>query len=139
MAKTIKQIADELNVNKQRVYRYIKKNHITEAHQKNGVMYYDENAQKQITSYFRRVELENITSEKSLASASFDVLLKQSEMLKNELEAKNEQIAQLQKLLDQQQQLNAMTAQKLEMLEQKEAAEVLPPENKEKLWWQFWK
>ena len=69
MAKTIKQIADELNVNKQRVYRYIKKNHITEAHQKNGVMYYDENAQKQITSYFRRVELENITSEKSLASA----------------------------------------------------------------------
>lgn len=139
MAKTIKQIADELNVNKQRVYRYIKKNHITEAHQKNGVMYYDENAQKQITSYFRRVELENITSEKSLASASFDVILKQSEMLKNELEAKNEQIAQLQKLLDQQQQLNAMTAQKLEMLEQKEAAEVLPPENKEKLWWQFWK
>lgn len=139
MAKTIKQIADELNVNKQRVYRYIKKNHITEAHQKNGVMYYDENAQKQITSYFRMVELENITSEKTLASASFDVILKQSEMLKNELEAKNEQIAQLQKLLDQQQQLNAMTAQKLEMLEQKEAAEVLPPENKEKLWWQFWK
>lgn len=139
MAKTIKQIADELNVNKQRVYRYIKKNHITEAHQKNGVMYYDENAQKQIISYFKRVELENITSEKSLASASFDVILKQSEMLKNELEAKNEQIAQLQKLLDQQQQLNAMTAQKLEMLEQKEAAKVLPPENKEKLWWQFWK
>lgn len=139
MAKTIKQIADELNVNKQRVYRYIKKNHITEAHQKNGVMYYDENAQKQITSYFRRVEIENITSEKSLASASFDVLLKQSEMLKNELEAKNEQIAQLQKLLDQQQQLNAMTAQKLEMLEQKEADEVPPQENKEKPWWQFWK
>lgn len=34
MAKTIKQIADELRVSKQQVYRYIKRNHISEAHQK---------------------------------------------------------------------------------------------------------
>ena len=32
MAKTIKEIADELGVDKQKVYRFIKKNHINEAH-----------------------------------------------------------------------------------------------------------
>lgn len=31
--KTIKQISDELGVDKQKVYRYIKKNHIKEVHQ----------------------------------------------------------------------------------------------------------
>ena len=39
MAKTMKQIADEIGIDKQRVYRYIKKNHVNVAHQKNGVMY----------------------------------------------------------------------------------------------------
>ena len=33
MPKTIKQIADELGVSKQRVYRFIKQNCINEAHQ----------------------------------------------------------------------------------------------------------
>ena len=50
MAKTIKQMADALGVDKQRVYRYIKKNCISEAHQKNGVMYYDEVVEKRIFS-----------------------------------------------------------------------------------------
>lgn len=45
MEKTIKQISDEIGVDKQKVYRYIKKNHINESHQENGVMYYDQNAQ----------------------------------------------------------------------------------------------
>lgn len=48
MSKTIKQIADELNIDKQKVYRFIKRNHITEAHQINGVMYYDEAAESKI-------------------------------------------------------------------------------------------
>lgn len=45
---TIKQLSDEIGVDKQKVYRYIKKNHINEAHQENGVMYYDETVQMQI-------------------------------------------------------------------------------------------
>lgn len=93
--KTIKQIADEIGIDKQRVYRYIRKNHINEAHQENGVMYYDEKAQTQIQSYFTRQSLEITTSEKSLVSASYDVLLKQSELLSKELEIKNEQIREL--------------------------------------------
>ena len=52
MAKTIKQIADEIGLDKQKVYRFIKKNHINEAHQKNGVMYYDEAVKSHIKSHF---------------------------------------------------------------------------------------
>ena len=137
---TIKQLSDEMGVDKQKVYRYIKKNHINEAHQENGVMYYDENVQRQVKSHFTRIELESITSEKALASASFDVLLKQSEMLKNELEAKNEQIAQLQKqleqthkLIDQEQQLRMAEHQRVLMLEQQEE------EPQKKHWWKFGK
>lgn len=92
MEKTLKQIADELGVDKQRVYRFVKKNRITEAHQKNGVKHYDEAAQNQILSHFRQIKQEVTVSEQTLSSASFDVLLKQSEMLKNELEIKNRQI-----------------------------------------------
>lgn len=52
MAKTIRQIADELGVSKQRVYRFIKQNCINEAHQRNGVMYYDDAAETRIKQGF---------------------------------------------------------------------------------------
>ena len=46
--KTIREIANELGVDKQKVYRFIKQNHINEAHhealQRSGVKYYDEAA-----------------------------------------------------------------------------------------------
>jgi len=93
--KTIKQIADALEVDKQRVYRYIKKNHINEAHHKNGVMYYDDKAQTLIQNYFSEDKIEASTSGKSIASASYDVLLKQSELFAKELDIKNEQIREL--------------------------------------------
>lgn len=127
MAKTIKQIADELQIDKQKVYRFIKKNYINEAHQKSGVMYYDETVENLIKSHFSKnttsTEVHQITSN----DVVIDVLMKQSEMLKNELEIKNKQIEQLnkrleenQKLLDQAQQLHAMTEQKVKLLEQTE-------------------
>lgn len=138
MSKTIKQIADELGIDKQRVYRYIKKNHINEAHQKNGVMYYDEVVESGIKQAFSQ-------NEPRQASASndtvIDVLVKQSEMLQKELEIKNKQIEELnerlaenQKLLDQAQQLHAMTEQKMRLLEQKEehTEEII-----KKPWWKL--
>lgn len=81
------------------------------------------------------------TSE-SINEAVIDTLLKQTEMLKKELEIKNIQIKELnerlsesQKLLAYQQQLQAMAEQKLQLLEQKE----IQQEVKEKKRWQFWK
>ena len=56
-------------------------------------------------------------------------------VLKAELEAKDRQIEKLQMLLDQEQQLHALTAQQIKALpEQKE-----PDMTEEKKWWQFWK
>ena len=68
--KTIREIANELGVDKQKVYRFIKQNHINEAHhealQRSGV--------------------------KSYVEAVFDAVI---EMLQKELEIKNEQIKEL--------------------------------------------
>ena len=150
MAKTIKQMADALGVDKQRVYRYIKKSCIKEAHQKNGVMYYDEAVEKRIKQAFSQNEPHQ---ESASSDTVVDVLLKQSEMLQKELEIKNKQISDLndrlaecQKLLDQYQKLRAMekVVQKIEMENnpEKEEDSLTPssaePETRKKAWWKFW-
>lgn len=166
--KTIKQIADELGVDKQRVYRYIRKNHINEAHQKNGVMHYDEAAEMLIKQGFSK--------NKSLHEAHHEVLQNHIsdtvneaviEMLQNELQAKNEQIAALTEELALERQHSreqsdrlavlADQAQKLQLVQLKpELAETgadqqaaasadaeekwdVPESGTEKKWWQFWK
>jgi predicted transcriptional regulator len=49
--KTIREIAEAIGIDKQRVYRYIKSHGIA-PHQKNGVMYFDDTAEMQIKQYF---------------------------------------------------------------------------------------
>ncbi|MBE6025204.1 MAG: hypothetical protein E7231_18855 [Cellulosilyticum sp.] len=127
MAKTIKQIADNLGLDKQKVYRFIKKNHINEVHQKNGVMYFDEAVESLIKSHFSKITTSSEAHQITSNDAVIDVLVKQSEILKNELEIKNKQIDELnkrlkenQRLLDQQQQLQAIAENKIKLLEQKE-------------------
>lgn len=58
--KTLKQIADELGVSKQQVYRFVKAECINEvhhealeAHQSKSVKYYDEAAENTIKAYFQ--------------------------------------------------------------------------------------
>ena len=53
--KTIKQIADELGVNKQKVYRFIVKNHITASSEVKQSKLYDEAAERLIKSHFDRI------------------------------------------------------------------------------------
>lgn len=86
--KTIKEIAEELGVNKQKVYRYIKRHCISEAHQCNGVMYYDDAAESQIKSGL----FENTASREVHHDAVTDALV---EALRGELKVKNEQIQEL--------------------------------------------
>ncbi len=100
MLKTIKEIADELGVDKQKVYRYIKKNHIDEAHhevpQKNTVKQYDEVAQilikRGIIEESKSSEAHRDVLQKHITDTVSDVLV---DMLKKELEIKNEQIQEL--------------------------------------------
>lgn len=149
MSKTIKQIADELGVEKQKVYRFIQKNHIKEVHhethQKNGVKYYDDVAQmlikqglsdKVTSNEVHQNYIENTSNE-----AVFEALLKQIDVLQEqikikdeEIKVKNQQIEQLHKILDQEQQLRMVSEQKILQIED------LNPEQKEikKKWWQFW-
>lgn len=104
VAKTIKEIADELGVDKQKVYRYIKKNHIIEVHhealQKNGVKQYDEASETLI----KQGILQETTSSEALHEALqkrnneavFDTVSDAViDMLRKELEIKNEQIREL--------------------------------------------
>lgn len=137
MMKTIREIAKEIGVDKQKVYRYIKSNRIKEAHQKNGVMYYDDAAETTIKQGFSEKQPHQVSASND---AVVDVLLKQAEMLQRELEIKNKQIEELnqrlaesQKLLDQQQQLNAIAEQKMLQIEAKQNEEE-PPKKRWKLW-----
>lgn len=90
--KTIKEIADELGLPKQRVYRYVKRERISESHQRNGVMYYDEEAEVKIKKGF----LEDITSDETHREVLHDTVTDALvETLRKELDVKNEQIKSL--------------------------------------------
>ena len=95
--------------------------------------------------------LKVVDSKKMLDKSALELFKKQENsstveqqlinMLQTELNQKNEQIANLQKLLDQEQQLHAMARQELLFLQEKtqepEAIESEPTEPEKKKWWQF--
>ena len=99
MEKTLKQIAEELKIDKQAAYRFVVKNHINEAHQKAKVKYYDDAAQLLIAQGFSKKTTSKtaskITSKITSSDAVIEVLLMQSELLQKELEIKNKQIEHL--------------------------------------------
>lgn len=146
--KTVKQIANELGIDKQKVYRYIKSHGIeeihqdciNEAHQKNSTKYYDEVAENLIKQGFAdnsaSQEVYQEVHRKQINDTVNDTLLKQIEILQKELETKNNQIESLTRLLDQQQQLCAVSQKKIEELEDKQKEPVEPQQKKS--WWKFW-
>ena len=93
MDKSLKQIADELKIDKQKIYRFVLKNDVIETHQKSNVKYYDEKAQALIKKQFPRDFSDVRTSSEALDITLYDVLLKQFEVLQKELDIKNNQIA----------------------------------------------
>lgn len=104
---------------------------------------------KQLNNKLKKY-LKEVDGKKTLEKSALELFKKQENsstveqqlinMLQTELNQKNEQIAQLQKLLDQEQQLHAMAQQKLALLEEKnQEPEVEAPEPTEpvkKSWWQ---
>ena len=136
MSKTIKEIADELGVSKTAVRKKIANLGLQSGLRKNGNQFAIEKEQENmIKSAFSKKQPSTESSTKPSTSlqletvndAVVDVLLNQSEMLKNELKIKNKQIEELnkrleenQKLLDQQQKLHAMAEQKIQLLEHRE-------------------
>jgi DNA-directed RNA polymerase specialized sigma subunit len=90
--KTLKQIADNLGVSKQRVYRFVKANRITEAHQGHIGAHYDEAAESLILSHFKKETASHESHQKHISEAVFNTVV---DTLKSELEAKNRQIETL--------------------------------------------
>lgn len=133
-----KQIADKLNLPKQKVYRCIKLNHIKEAHTEtvkgNTVLMYDKQAIEQIESILQGgASTSSEVHQKAVHDTVNETVLKQLEILNEQLKTKDKQIENLQKLLDQEQQLNAMNQQKILALESKleEPNETDPKESDE--------
>lgn len=83
--KTIKQIADELGVNKQKVYRFIVKNHITASSEVKQSKLYDEAAERLIKSHFDRITTSCERSSEPHQKSGNEMLLEQ---LIKELEVK---------------------------------------------------
>ena len=154
----MKQLADEIGVDKQRVYRYIRKNNITEACQDAGVMQYDEAAETLIKEHFLKESASDDVNQG--VSDPFQSTITETliDMLKLELEFKNRQITEQQRSI---QDLTAIIATKdnqiLELTTSLNAAQALHAgtihkqltdnqpaeqksnEDKRRRWWQFWK
>lgn len=79
----------------------------------------------------KKTETKSKTSSRTKSETVSDLV----SVLEKELSAKNEQIAHLQKLLDQEQQLRMISEQKLLQIEEDKTVE----EGQKKKKWQFWK
>ena len=136
MSKTIKQLADELCVSKQAVFKKIKSEPLSTSLQQfvstvNGTVYISVDGEELIKQTFSQNERQQVTINQSstidskLMAALTDtiqVLKQQLELLNTQLQEKDRQIEQLQKLLDQQQQLHLVEQTKLlPILEEKQS------------------
>lgn len=139
MAKTIKQIADELGVSKTTVRKKIANLGLSDKLQTNGNQFaIDKEQERLIKSAFSKKETQ--TQNANLVcdfSESLQLVSDMVSTLTEQLKEKDKQIERLQielenaqKSIDQAQQLHAMTEQKIKLLEQKEQ----PAEKRH--WWQ---
>lgn len=114
---SMKQIADQLNVSKQRVYRCIKSNCISEAHHEvvkgNTVLMYD------IAAVERIKQLLGVTNNETVHDTVYEALLKQLEIKDQQIKELNERLAEAHKSLDQEQQLHLLSKQRIKELEEK--------------------
>ena len=127
--KTLTQIANELNVSKTAVRKKVEQSDLWNKLHKDGNRYVvDEELENIIKSMFSQTQkTKTKTKTKTETETESNKVL--VSLLQRELEIKNEQISQLQKLLDQEQQLRMVSETKLLQLEEKE--------NKKK-WWKIW-
>ncbi|TPR47071.1 hypothetical protein DY125_07475 [Apilactobacillus micheneri] len=143
MDKTIKKMSQEMGINKLRIYRFIDKNNIKSSKLINGAKAYDKASQELIYNNF----VHNYNKENN----HYDNLHDNDEaiaFIKNEIEEKNKQIDNLQRMLDQQQQLSLQDKQTIS--EQKEKLKALidskskdntndnKNEKRNDHWWHFW-
>lgn len=119
--KTVKELADELGVSKQRVMYHVKKLSTKEHQKKDNTIYINEIGQKAIKSRLEDLKADKQTDKKSKSFADKEYI----NTLKEQLDKKDKQLEKMEKLLDQQQQLHLQANQRIEHLERQLAVE--PP------------
>lgn len=152
--KTVAQIADKLGINKLRVYRFIDKNSIAPTETIKGVNYYDKHAQALINKHFIDKKTAATVSDNDTSDTrnekELEQLLREKtdriSFIEIQITEKDEQIKQLTKLLDQQQQLSLSDKNEVMMLKEKvrEMESLMSPvtekeEQKKNRWFNFWK
>ncbi|MDK1727320.1 helix-turn-helix domain-containing protein [Dellaglioa algida] len=105
---SIAELAEITGVNKQQVYRFIKKNHIKTTSKVNQKLLFDDVVKSTIMSAFS----DNSTSKTTLSDTVNDVVL-------NQLNIKDQEIARLHTILDQQQKLTLQTNNQIANLQDK--------------------
>lgn len=118
---TLKQLADETNTSKQKIYRFIKKNYADNIILRDNIMFVDETVRQEVLKSFKRIEVHQSTSNDELM---IQQLKKQIKQLEEQIKQKDIQIQASQELLKNQQVLTLQANQKIELLEQKEEKEV---------------
>lgn len=105
--KTILEVAQALNVPKQRVYRCIKR-YALDVHHEAGMMYLDEAAESKLISLLLKDEPHQRSTSEAHQTASDEAALirlyeRENELLRQQLQVKDEQIKGLQVMLLQEQ------------------------------------
>lgn len=127
--KSTKEIADTIGLSKMTVYRYIKANNITETSQDGRTLLYDDASVKLIIKGL--LTKDSVTDVTPNSNEEYIEKLEEiNEILKTELDTKNEQIENLQTILNQQQQLL--------LFEQQKNTKLLEENVASKKWWQWW-
>ena len=135
MGKTIRQIADELGVSKTSVRKKIDNLGLRSSLQSNGNQFSINEEQEELIKTAFKGNKPQTKSETKTQTES-ETVSSLISILQEELARKDAQIENLQKLLDQEQQLHMHTKQQLQLLEQKEDI-IEEPEPPKKKWWQF--
>lgn len=119
MDKTVPELAEELDINKLRIYRYIKKNNIKPVRTDKNVQYFNEETSNAILSHFQDVsgsrvsqdtesDTKSDTTENALIELKDNIINRQDREIKQlykQVESLQRTIDQQNKQFDQQQQL----------------------------------
>lgn len=142
MEMTIKELADELGVSKDKIKYRVGKLPSNYLVKKSGVTYLKSEGIQAI-----REQVMGNSPVNSLGNYPpftqydkvVDLLEKELDVLRKQLEEKDKQLEQAHKLIDQEQQLRMVTEQKLQFLtEQKDEGKAVTEEPRKKHWWKLW-
>lgn len=136
--KTVLELSEEFGVNKMKVYRFFQKANIKHVTTHNGKYYYDDAAISIAREHFAVscINENPLPNDTRCNESTLQLLREQLHDYKKQLEIKDNQLLQangreieLQKLLDQQQQLH--------MQNQQQTQKLLEESQPKRKWWQF--